>query len=278
LQKRIKKILIKAKREVFSEFVGNNPSIFKGSGFDFVELREYQYGDDIRKIDWIISAKLQKPYLKIFKEERELNVVVAFMFNGSIFFGSKRLKKDLAIEIGAILGFSTLKNQDIFNYFIFADRLYKSIKPTKNIHSINNMVLELDSFDPLGKVANFNILAKRLYKIKRKSLIFIIGDFLYEFDLNLLSKKHEVVAIIIRDRLEENPIEAGFINLIDPENKNSLVVDLDKASINRYKKEIKKRDYLMYKDFKKNRIRFLKIYTDEEPFVKLVKLFGRNYG
>lgn len=270
---KLKKIVIKAKREIFSEIAGENLSIFKNEGFEFVELREYQYGDDVKKIDWIISAKQRRPYVKVFKEERELNVLIALMLNGNIYFGSKRFKKDLAIEIALLLGFSAIKNQDSFSYRIFADRLYQKIKPTKNIHAIYKMANEIDRFNSLGKKADFKVLADTLYKIKRKSLIFIISDFIGEFDFKLLSKKHEIVAIIIRDRLEEAPIELGFANLLNPENYQSVMIDLNKNTKKDYEKSIKRNDYFIYQHFRKNRIKFVKIYTDEEPFAKLIKLF-----
>lgn len=274
MDKRVKKILIKTKRQVFSEIPGNNPSIFKGEGFDFVELREYSQGDDVKKIDWLISAKLQKPYVKLYKEERELNVIVALMLGGSMHFGTKRLKGEVALEAASIVGFSAIKNQDSFSYFLFADKLYSFIKPTKKINAVFKMDDDISRFNPLGKKIDFKVLVDRLYKIKRKSLIFIISDFLDDFDLRLLSKKHEIIALIIRDRMEEEPKELGFVNLIDPESFESLTLDLDKYTKKMYKKEIKKKDHFMYEHFKKNRIRFTKIYTDEEPFIKLIKLFG----
>jgi len=276
LDKKLKKILIKTKRQVFSEIPGNNPSIFKGEGFDFVELREYQYGDDVKKIDWLISAKLQKPYIKLYKEERELNIVVAFMLNGNMYFGTSILKSELAAHVGAIIGYSAIKNQDSFSSFIFADRLYFISKPTKHLNGVKKAIQEVYNFNPLGKNENFKLLTQTLYKIKRKSIIFIIGDFFGDFDLKLLSKKHEVIAIVIRDRFEEDPKEIGFVNFIDPQTKNSLVVDLDFYTKKSYIKEIKKEDHKMYEHFKKNRIKFIKIYTDEEPFIKLVKLFGKR--
>ena len=276
MDKKIKKILIKTKRQVFSEIAGNNPSIFKGEGFDFIELREYQYGDDVKKIDWLISAKLRKPYVKVFREERELNVIVVFMLNGSMYFGTKEFKNIQAADIGALIGYSAIKNQDSFSYFIFADKLYSFIKPTKNIHAINKMLEEVFRFNPLGKKDNFKELNERLFKIKRKSLIFVISDFLEDFDFRLLSKKHEIIAIVVRDRLEEQMQEIGFVNLIDPETKESFVMDLDKTTIKAYKKEIKKKDHFMYEHFRKNQIRFIKIYTDEDPYIKLVKLFGKR--
>ena len=276
MQKEIKKLLIKARRQIFNEIPGNNPSLFKGEGFDFVELREYQPGDDVKKIDWLVSAKLQKPYVKIFREERELNVVVGLMLAGSSYFGTKRFKKEMMAYIAALLGFAAIKNLDNFSYFLFADKLYHSIRPTKHLRAIQKMMEQIERFNPLGKKANYKNLTERLFKIKRRSLIFIVADFLEEVDLKILAKKHEVVVLIVRDRFEEEPEPLGFIQLIDPETKESMLVDLEGATLKNYKKEIKKKDYLLFEELKKSGIRFTKIYTDEEPFIKLLKLFGQR--
>ena len=273
--KNIKKLVIKARKQVFSEIPGNNPSLFKGEGFDFVELREYQPGDDVKKIDWLVTAKLQKPYVKLYKEERELNVVVAFMLSGGMFFGTKRFKQEVAAEVGAILGFAAIKNQDNFSYFLFADKEYSSIRPTKHISAVSRCAEAVGRFVSLGKRANFEALTKRLFKIKRKSLIFIVSDFFGEYDFRVLSKKHEVVAIVIRDRFEEDPDAIGYMQLIDPETKQSFIVDFEGMTLQNYKKEIKKHDAAMYDHFKKCGMRFSKIYTHDEPFIKLLKLFGR---
>ena len=274
MDKSVKKLLIKAKKQVFSEIPGNNPSLFKGEGFDFVELREYMPGDDVKKIDWLVTAKLQKPYVKLYREERELNVIVALMLSGSMYFGTKRLKQEVAAEVAALLGFAAIKNQDNFSYILYADKEYASIRPTKHIHAVSRCVESATRSVSLGKEADFGSLAARLFKIRRKSIIFIVSDFLSEFDLKVLAKKHEVVAIIVRDRFEESPEPIGFMHLIDPETKQNFLVDLEGATIKNYKKEIKKRDAQMYEQFKKSGIRFMKIYTDDEPFIKLLKLFG----
>ncbi len=274
IDKKIKKLLIKTKRQVFSEIPGNNPSLFKGEGFDFVELREYQPGDDVKKIDWLITAKLQKPFVKLYREERELNVIVALMLNGSMYFGTKRFKQEIAAEIAAILGFAAIKNQDNFSYILYADKEYASIRPTKHINAVTKCVQSASRFVSLGKSADFAGLVRRLFTIKRKSIIFIISDFLEPFDLRVLAKKHEVVAIVVRDRFEEDPEPIGFMNLIDPETKQSFVVDFEGTTLRNYRKEMKRLDHEMYEHFKKSGIRFTKIYTHDEPFIKLVKLFG----
>ncbi len=276
IEKSVKKLLIKTKRQVFSEIAGNNPSLFKGEGFDFVELREYLPGDDVKKIDWLISAKLQKPYVKVFKEERELNIVTALMLNGSTYFGTKRFKYELMAQIGAILGFSAIKNQDNFSYLLYADKEYGAIRPTKNINAVTKFTEAVMRFEPLGKRADFEGLVQRLFKLRRRSIIFIISDFLEEVNLKVLAKKHEVVAIIVRDRFEEEPVELGFVNVLDPQSRESLLVDLDGATIKNYKKEILRQDRALYKDLKSAGVRFTKIYTHEDPFVKLLKLFGQR--
>ena len=275
-EKSIKKLLIKARKQVFSEIPGNNPSLFKGEGFDFVELREYQPGDDVKKIDWLISAKLQKPYVKLYREERELNVVVAAMLNGSTYFGTKRFKYETMAEIAAILGYAAIKNQDNFSYVLYADKEYDSIAPTKHINAVQQCAKRIAYFDPLGKKANFKGLVRKLFGIKRKSIIFILSDFFDEVDLRVLAKKHEVVAIIVRDRLEEEPVALGYINLIDPETKKSLSVDLEGVTLKNYKKEEKRIDHELFEMLKKSGVRFTKIYTHDEPFIKLLKLFGQR--
>jgi uncharacterized protein (DUF58 family) len=271
---KLKKILIKTKRQIFSEISGNNPSIFEGEGFDFVELREYSYGDDVRKIDWNVTARRQTPYVKVFKEERELNISIVSLMSGSVYFGSKRFKQDVMAEIVALLSFSAVKNGDKFSCSIYTNDLDMLIRPTKNINAVHKGVQSILEYDVLGKKIDSKALSLTLMKrIKRKSIIFVIGDFFEEFDFKLLSKKHEVVAIIVRDRFEENPPELGSINLADPTSLQSAMMQIDKKSAKRYKEKVTKLDHNFYAHAHKNRVSFTKIYTDEDPFVKLSKLF-----
>ena len=270
----LKKILLKTKRQIFSEISGNNPSIFEGEGFDFVELREYNYGDDVRKIDWNVTAKMQHPFIKIFKEERELNIAIVSLLGGSVYFGQKKFKQEIIAEVVALLSFSAAKNGDKFSSYIYTDTIERVIRPTKNIHAVHKAVENVINFDPLGKKVDSKALRKALFEqIKRRSIIFVLGDFFEEFDFKLLSKKHEVVAIMIRDKFEENPPELGTINLADPSSFSSSQMQIDKASVQRYKEKVHKKDHEFYLHCRKNRVAFTKIYTDEDPFVKLSKLF-----
>ncbi len=272
---KLKKILIRAKRQVFSEIAGNNPSIFNGEGYDFVGLREYMAGDDIRYIDWIVTAKMKTPYIKIFKEERELNVVIATMLNGSVYFGSKVFKQDIMAEIVALLGFSIIKNGDILNNYIFADDMKLSYKPTKKISFVQKIVSDILDFNSLNKQANYELMADILYKrIKKRSLIILIADFFDDIDFKILAKKHEVVALIVRDKLEENPPDIGLVSLSDPETGEILQSEFNKSSIKNYSNKLHKHDKKIFEIFQKSGIRFTKIYTDDIVGVKLRRIFG----
>ncbi len=271
---KLQKILVRARRQVFSEMVGNNPSIFQGEGYDFIELREYMAGDDIRHIDWNITAKMQTPYIKVFREERELNVVMASMLNGSVHFGSKKFKQDLIAEIAALVGFATLHNGDLLSSYTFADKFYGSTKPTKRVFSINGSVETILNFDALGKKANYSLMAETLYKrVRRKSLIIIMADFFEIPDLKLLARKHEVICVIVRDRFEEHPPEMGFASLMDPESGQNLDGDFNRSSIRAYEAKVKAHDHNLFETFRKDQVRFTKLYTDDLAAVKLRRLF-----
>ena len=271
---KLKNILIKTKRQIFSEIAGNNPSIFEGEGFDFMELREYVHGDDVRKIDWNVTARMQKPFIKVFREERELNIVIISLLGGSVHFGQKRFKQELIAETAALLAFSAVKNGDVFSSFIFTDKVESYIRPTKNIHAVTKCVTDIYEFDALGKKLDLTQLSKQMYEqIKRKSIIFVLGDFFGDFDFKLLARKHEVISVMTRDKLEEHPPELGSINLIDPSSLESSLMQIDANSVQRYIKALHDKDSELFKHFRKNRIAFTKLYTDEEPFVKLSKLF-----
>ncbi|MCB4744443.1 MAG: DUF58 domain-containing protein [Sulfurovum sp.] len=276
MNKAVKKIALKTKKQVYGDMLGNNASLFQGEGFEFAELREYVYGDDIRKIDWKTTAKLGKPFVKIYKEERELNVVVVTIMSGSIYFGTVKQKSDTAAEIVATLGFSAVKNADLFSHLIFADKLYSISKPSKKLFSVHKAVEEVIQFDPLGKPADYKALVEMLTsRLKKKALLFIISDFVGDIDLKLLSKKHDVFAVMVRDKFEEDPNELGYLRLIDMETKQSLEGNIDSSMLKHYKKALLKNDEKLYRQFKKQGIRFTKVYTHENAAINLMKRMKR---
>jgi len=272
LNKAVKKIILKTKKQVYGDMLGNNASLFQGEGFEFAELREYVYGDDVRKIDWKTTAKLGKPFVKIYKEERELNVVVVSMLGGSVYFGTVKQKSDIMAEVVATLGFSAVKNADLFSHMVFADKLYDASKASKKLFSVHKAVEDVVEFNPIGKEGDFSALVETLHnRLKKKSLLFIVSDFVGDIDLKLLSKKHDVFAVMVRDKFEEDPSELGYLRLIDMETKQSFEGDVDSATLKNYKKALHDNDEKLYKQFKKQGVRFTKIYTHEEPALKLMK-------
>ena len=272
---KVKKLLLKARKQVFGEMLGNNASLFQGEGFEFTELREYIYGDDIRKIDWKTTAKLGKPFIKIYREERELNVVTAVMMGGSSYFGTVRQKSEVMTELVALLGFSSVKNGDLFTNITFADKLYNMSRPNKKFFAVDDAVSQIEQFEMLGKESNYKALTDTLYKrLNRKSLLFIIADFVGEIDLALLSKKHDVVAIVVRDKFEEKPEELGFMRLIDMESRASFEGVVGKEELKSYERALVENDEKLFKHFKKSAVRYVKVYTHEEPYLKLAKLLG----
>ena len=276
MNQNLKKLLIKTKKAVFSQQIGNNTSNIKGEGYDFVELREYEDGEDIRKIDWVISAKMQKPFVKVFHTQRELDINIVPILTGSTYFGTKRFKNDTITEICSLLGYVCVAQGDSFSSFIANENAQLNTKKTKKLFGVENMIVNIDKYNPLQKNANFENIINDLYKkIKKKSLIFLIGDFFdtSNFNLNLLAKKHEVVIIIVRDRFEENPIALGSVSFTDPNNAEKFEGDLNSNLIKKYTKNIQKHDAELFKKLKKAGVQFVKIYTDDNVTQELGKLF-----
>jgi len=272
MNKQTKKIILKTKKQVFGDMLGNNASLFHGEGFEFAELREYIYGDDIRKIDWKTTAKLGKPYVKVYREERELNVVISTMLNGSTFFGTARQKSDYMAELVAILGFSAVRNSDLFTYLNYADKLYHHSKPSKKLFAVSKETEYAASFEPLGKKGDFVGWIDTLYnRVRKKSLLFLISDFVGDIDLRLLAKKHDLFVVIVRDRFEEDPSELGYLRLVDTENGNSYEGDINSGTISAYQRALRANDQKLYRQFKEHGIRHVKLFTDEDPMIKIMQ-------
>jgi len=200
--------------------------------------------------------------------------VVASMLNGSVHFGSKRFKQDVIAETVAMLSFSTIKNGDLLSSYIFTDKMESHLKPSKKLFSVHKNVEEIVNFEALNHKADYKTLADTLFhRLKRKSLVIVIGDFFEIPDFKLLAKKHEVIAIVVRDILEEKPPKMGFASLIDPETGNVLEGDFNDATVASYAKRVTVHDRELYATFRKHQVRFTKIYTHENIGVALRRLF-----
>jgi uncharacterized protein (DUF58 family) len=264
---------IKSRKRIFSHLIGEHNSFFSGTGLDFKELREYSSGDDIRHINWKVTAKSMTPAVNIYNEDKQLNIVLVYLNSGSIHFGSHRSKQDTMIEILANLGYATTQKNDMLTTVFFSNKEDKFYKPSKHSKIVDLQIQTAQNLKHLGKDIDYKKLNNYLLsKIKQKSLIFIIGDFLDICDFKLLSAKHEVNCIIVRDRFEEDLKLLGEFNFIDTNSSDSENIFLDEHSINEYNKLLKTQDNQLFFSLKKANIRFKKIYTDDNILLKLTQL------
>jgi len=276
MNKKVNEIIIKTKKRLFGANIGNNISVFKGNGLDFRELKEYSYGDDVKKINWKVTAKTQKPFVNVFNEERELNIVAVFALSSTIYFGSIKQKQEVMSEILALIGFSAISNSDSFSAIFFDTKAQKIYKPTKSSKMLYPIIEDAINFDVLNKNIDYKALESFLLNLlKQKSIIFLIGDFFKDIDISYLAAKHEVYAIIVRDKFEEEPKFSGEIELIDPSDNKSYKLNINNKILNDFKNEIKKIDTKLKEHFLKNGVNFIKVYTHQEPFSRLITLFRK---
>jgi uncharacterized protein (DUF58 family) len=230
LLKKVRQIEIKTRGLVNQVFSGEYHSVFKGRGMEFSEVREYQYGDDIRLIDWNVSARFNHPFVKVFEEERELTVMLLVDFSRSGSFGSgTQLKHEVAAEICAVLSFSAIKNNDKVGLILFTDRIEKFVPPKKGRAHILRIIRELISFEPSGTGTNIRQALEYFHHVnKKRTIAFLISDFIddgYDKILRIVSRKHDVIAIEITDPREEELPPSGLIKLRDAETGQERWVD-----------------------------------------------------
>ena len=270
-----KALQLKARHQVYTLLSGHNLSKLHGEGYDFSELREYQMGDDIRKINWTITAKLGKPYIKELHANRELSIVVAALMDGSLYFGSGNAKQTKLTEVATILGYAAQQNADLFTGISYEQNLTNVTPPTKQLYHIEQFSKILFEASLLNTKVNYNASIEDLFKrIHKPSLIFVIGDFLEEIDLSLLAQKHEVIVIIIRDREEESPKKLGEVTLSSPQSKVKMDTYFGKKSIEKYLARLKENDEKIIEHFSRYDIRYVKVFTDDEAIGKLLGLFA----
>ena len=242
LLKRVRKIEIKTRGLTNQIFAGEYHSAFKGRGMAFSEVREYQYGDDIRSIDWNVTARFNHPYVKIFEEERELTVMLVIDVSGSREFGtSQRLKKTLIAELAAIISFSAIQNNDKIGAILFTDKVEKFIPPKKGRQHTLRVIRELIEFEPQNKTTNIAEGLRYLTNaIKKRSIAFAISDFIspdFEDALSIANRKHDLVALRIYDRREAEIPSIGLVQAKDAETGQFTWVDTsDKLARNSYLK------------------------------------------
>ena len=265
----VKEILLRAKKEVFTGNLGNTLTAFKGEGIDFAEIKEYDYGDDVRKINWKATAKTGNVKVNVFNEERELNIIVAFMVDGGINFGTVRLKQEVMAELLALLSFSALKNADRLTTLFFSSEVESFIKPTKNLGVVEDSLRTALDINPVGKRADFDAFCTYLNSTTRqKSMVLLISDFYGNIDLSSIAHKHQIYALIVRDRFEESPSLEGEFSLVDPVNIQAEDIFLNKSVVKAYEKVLRENDAKLYEHFLEHKITYGKIYTDEDIYVR----------
>jgi uncharacterized protein (DUF58 family) len=230
LLKQVKQIEIRTKGLVNQVFSGEYHSVFKGRGMEFSEVREYQIGDDIRNIDWNVTARFGHPYIKVFEEERELTVMLLVDMSGSQVFGSnEKTKQQIAAEISAILAFSALKNNDKVGLIVFTDEIEKFVSPRKGRSHVLRIIRDLLSFEPRGNKTDIKgALEYFNHAVKKRCIVFLISDFIddsYEKILKIVGKKHDLVGIVLNDPRENVLPKAGLIKFRDAETGEIRYID-----------------------------------------------------
>lgn len=274
--KKVRKIEIKARGLSQQMFSGEYHSAFKGRGMVFSEVREYQYGDDVRDIDWNVTARLAHPYVKVFEEERELTVMLLVDVSGSNRFGTHhQFKEELAAEVAATLAFSAIANNDKVGMILFSDRIEKFIAPKKGRTHILRIIRELITFRPESNGTDISE-ALRYFSnaVKKRCTTFLLSDFYdqgYTDALKLVAGKHDLVALRLVDRREEQMQNLGLVKFYDPESTETLWVDSGSASVRRMVDQ-RNADHCreVEETMKRYGIDMATIYTGED-FVKPLK-------
>ncbi len=228
--KRVRRIEIRTRGLVDQVFSGEYHSVFKGRGINFAEVREYHYGDDIRSIDWNVTARTGVPHIKVFDEERELTVMLVVDVSASGNFGTReRMKGDLAVEVCSLLAFSAIRNNDKVGLIIFSDRVEKFVPPRKGRRHVLRLLRELLYHQPLSRRTDVDNAVEYLSKvIRRRAVVFVVSDFLagsFDKPLAVAGRRHDLVALRIRDRRESKLPRVGFVELQDAESGDTLLVN-----------------------------------------------------
>ncbi len=289
LIKKVRKIEIKTRGLSKNIFAGEYHSAFKGRGMTFSEVREYIYGDDIRNIDWNVTARFNHPYVKIYEEERELTVMLLIDVSGSREFGSgEQLKKNLITEVAAILAFSAIQNNDKIGVIFFSDQVEKFIPPRKGRQHILRIIREMIDFKPQSNQTNISEAVRYLSNvIKKRSIAFLISDMIdfngdepvprFADGLKIANKKHDMVALRIYDQRERVLPDVGLVKVRDAETSHARWIDTTSRKVRKqYQQWWQKADDNMRDVFTKSGIDWASLKTDEDYVKPLMMLFKRR--
>jgi len=280
--KKVRRIELKTRGLSKQLFTGEYHSAFKGRGMAFSEVREYVEGDDIRTIDWNVTARFGHPYIKIFEEERELTVMLLVDVSASDSFGTQELKKDMITEIAAVLAVSAIQNNDKVGMILFTDHVEKFIPPKKGKSHILRIIRELLEFKPTHKRTDVAEAIKYFYNaIKKRSIGFIISDFLsgdFRDELKMANRRHDVIALQTYDERELELPKMGFVQFSDPETGELKWVNTSKKSVREgYAQNAKDHFKRVEETFKKSGVDYAQLKTGESYITPLLNVF-KNRG
>ncbi|WP_228840632.1 DUF58 domain-containing protein [Candidatus Protochlamydia phocaeensis] len=275
----IRRLQIKVSRNVNDLFAGIYRSAFKGKGLEFEDVREYQPGDDVRSIDWNVTARSQTPYIKNFREERELTVILMVDISASARFShTPHLKSEWIAEIGALLAFSAIKNQDKIGLLLFSDEIELYLRPRKGVKHVLRVIRELLYFQPQHKGTNLKKALAFLGRVqKRQAICFLISDFLcadYSHEINLIAKRHELIAIQVYDSYETNFPNLGLLTLRDLESQQFCLVDTSDANVQKhFQEKADQRQLALKHTMEKAKADLITLHSDESYTLALQQFF-----
>ncbi|MDO4196049.1 MAG: DUF58 domain-containing protein [Prevotellaceae bacterium] len=281
--KKVRKIEIKTRGLSQNIFAGQYHSAFKGRGMAFSEVREYQYGDDVRDIDWNVTARFHRPYVKVFEEERELTVMLMIDVSGSLDFGTRgQLKRDMVTEIAATLAFSAIQNNDKIGVIFFSDRIEKYIPPKKGRKHILYIIREMLDFKPESLKTDIRQAVEFMTRVmKRRSTVFVISDFYTEESLQkqwqIASSKHDLMAVQVYDPLAKELPDVGLIKINDAETGKEMIIDTSSKRLRQaHAKAWRDSQSLLRDDFAKSNIDWTSVATNEDYVKAMMRLFNRR--
>ena len=281
--KKVRKIEIKTRGLSSNIFAGQYHSAFKGRGMAFSEVREYQFGDDVRDIDWNVTARFHRPYVKVFEEERELTVMLLIDVSGSLDFGTqKQMKRDMVTEIAATIAFSAIQNNDKIGVVFFSDKIEKYIPPKKGRKHILYIIREMLDFQPESKRTDVKQAVEFLSSVqKRRTTAFILSDFYVRNDfmqsLQIANRKHDVVAIQVYDQRAKELPDVGLMRVVDAETGFEQYVDTSSKRLrDSYRKFWMNRQTQLFETFNKSNVDNVSIATNEDFVKALMMLFKQR--
>lgn len=280
--RKVKRIELSTRGLVNEVFSGQYHSVFKGRGMDFSEVREYQVGDDIRAIDWNVSARVGHPFVKVYQEERELTVMLVVDASASGNFGTvERMKGELAVELCALLAFSAIKNNDKVGLLIFTDEIEKFVPPRKGRSHVLRVIRELLYYKPMRKGTSIgNALEYLNHVVRRHSVVFLVSDFLsldFERHLRVANRRHDVIAIRIFDRREMEIPDIGLIELEDIESGETILLNTSDSDFQqKYIEGAKAHQESIQQLFKSMNLDHIDIQTGEPYDIPLIKFFRKR--